>query len=114
MIAGQEAARPGEAKNSWLTGTAAWTWFAATQYILGLRADWDGLLIDPCIPRDWPGFKVTRVYRGITYEIDVKGAELSKGVAEIRVDGTVIDGCILPLFEPGTAHQVEVTMGKKE
>ena len=72
MIAGKEAPTPGEAKNSWLTGTAAWNFVALTQWILGIRPDHDGLRIDPCLPADWEGFAATRRFRGATYHITVR------------------------------------------
>ena len=71
MIAGKDAPTPGEAKNSWLTGTAAWNFVALTQWILGIRPDHDGLRIDPCLPADWDGFEATRQFRGATYRIRV-------------------------------------------
>ena len=72
MIAGTEAATHGEAKNSWLTGTAAWNLVAISQWILGIRAELGGLRIDPVLPADWPGFTATRRFRGATYEISVR------------------------------------------
>jgi len=112
MIAGKEARRPGEAKNSWLTGTAAWSYYAVTQYILGIRPDWEGLRIDPCIPRSWRGFRVTRRYRGATYRIEVSNPErVSKGVREIAVDGEPIAGNVVPVLEPGAVGSVRVMMG---
>ena len=72
MIAGKESARPGEAKNSWLTGTAAWTFFNVSQYLLGVKPQYDGLMIDPCIPGDRKGFTVDRKWRGGTYHIQVE------------------------------------------
>ena len=72
MVAGPAAATPGEAKNSWLTGTASWSHVAVTQYILGLRATYEGLVVDPCIPADWPSFSARRVFRDATYEIEVR------------------------------------------
>ncbi|MCL2199457.1 MAG: glycosyl transferase [Defluviitaleaceae bacterium] len=109
MIAGKDAVRHGEGKNSWLTGTAAWTFTSISQYILGIRPEYDGLRIDPCIPADMKGFSVTRKFRGATYEITVQnpnGAE--KGIKEITVDGKKIEGNILPVSE-GT-HKVVVIM----
>ncbi|PLV60433.1 GH36-type glycosyl hydrolase domain-containing protein [Thermotoga sp. KOL6] len=112
MVAGKDAPRHGEAKNSWLTGTAAWSFVAITQYILGIRPTYDGLMVDPCIPKDWDGFKVVRKFRGTTYEITVKNpAHVSKGVKEVFVDGEKIEGKILPLFDDGKVHKVEVVMG---
>lgn len=60
MVAGKDAARPGEGKNSWLTGTAAWMWYAITQFILGIKPSYEGLEINPCIPAGWKGFNVKR------------------------------------------------------
>ncbi len=112
MIAGKDAARHGEAKNSWLTGTAAWNFVAVSQYILGIIPDWTGLKIDPSIPHQWDGFTATRKYRGATYNITVKNPDhICKGVKSVTVDGNAIDGNILPVFTDGT-HTVEVIMGK--
>ncbi|MCL2049169.1 MAG: glycosyl transferase [Defluviitaleaceae bacterium] len=111
MIAGKDAVRHGEGKNSWLTGTAAWTFTSISQYILGIRASYDGLCVDPCIPADMKGFKVTRKFRGASYEIVVdNSAGVEKGVEYIEVDGVRIDGCILPVGE-GREYKVRVVMG---
>ncbi|MCL2357575.1 MAG: glycosyl transferase [Defluviitaleaceae bacterium] len=110
MIAGKDATRHGEGKNSWLTGTAAWTFTSISQYILGIRADYDGLRIDPCIPADMRGFKVTRKFRGAEYEISVdNSAGVEKGVAKILVNGSEIDGNLLPVGSG--VYKVEVVMG---
>jgi len=110
-IAGKDAPTHGEAKNSWLTGTAAWNYVAITQWILGIRAAHTGLQVDPAIPADWPGFTAVRHYRGATYNIEVTNPSgVSKGVRSITVDGESIDGTTLPIFTGG-AHQVTVTMG---
>jgi cellobiose phosphorylase len=112
MIAGKDSYKPGEAKNSWLTGTAAWNYYAVTQYILGIRPDYDGLIIDPCIPSDWEGFLVQRKYRGALYRIEVKNPyHVNKGVKEIHLDGSVIEGNVIPIHEDEKVHQVEVRMG---
>ncbi|HNX78616.1 MAG TPA: glycosyl transferase, partial [Prolixibacteraceae bacterium] len=112
MIAGEDAFKPGEAKNSWLTGTASWNFYAITQYILGIRPDYKGLLIDPCIPSSWKGFKVTRKFRGATYLIDISNpAGVSKGIKEIIVDGEKLSSDIVPVFGDGLEHQVRVIMG---
>ena len=71
MVAGKDAAKPGEGKNSWLTGTAAWNWYAVTNYILGIQPDYDALVIDPCIPHHWKGYTVRRRWRDAVYEIEV-------------------------------------------
>ncbi len=98
MIAGKDAFRPGEAKNSWLTGTAAWNYYAIAQFILGIRTDYDGLTINPCIPSAMDGFKVSRRFRGTTYNIEIKNPDhLSKGVAELIVDGEKISGTTIPV-----------------
>jgi cellobiose phosphorylase len=111
MIAGKDAFRPGEAKNSWLTGTAAWNWAAITQYILGIRPEYDGLLVDPCIPPDWPGFAVTRRFRGAEYRIRVSNPDgVSKGVRRITVDGKPVDGNLVPVFADGGVHVVDVVL----
>ena len=71
MVAGRDAAKPGEGKNSWLTGTAAWNWYAVSEYILGIRPDYDALVVDPCLPKSLRRYTVTRRFRGATYEITV-------------------------------------------
>lgn len=111
MIAGCDAATHGEAKNSWLTGTAAWTFYDVSQAILGIKPQYDGLQVDPCIPAEWKGFTVTRQYRGAVYEITVDNAAgVQKGVVSMEVDGKPVEGNIAPVFENGT-HQVRVVMG---
>lgn len=111
-IAGPSAPTFGEAKNSWLTGTAAWNMVAITQWILGVRADHDGLIVDPCIPKDWSEFKVTRRFRGATYVIEVKNpSHVSHGVKQVTVDGKPIKGNKLPIFNDGKTHHVSVLMG---
>ena len=112
MIAGKDAARFGEAKNSWLTGTAAWNFVAISQYILGVMPDYDGLKIDPSIPATWDGFSITRKFRGATYNVTVSNpSHVSKGIKSVTVDGVAIEGNILPVFEVDTTHVVEVVMG---
>ncbi|HZY42848.1 MAG TPA: glycosyl transferase, partial [Anaerolineae bacterium] len=96
MIAGKDAATHGEAKNSWLTGTAAWNYAAITQHILGIHPTLDGLQIAPVIPADWPGFTATRVYRGVTFHIDVKRAGPGNAVS-LLVDGQSVAGNIVPV-----------------
>ncbi len=112
MIAGPDAYRPGEAKNSWLTGTAAWNYYAITQFILGIRPGYDALVIDPCIPPAWDGFRVRRVFRGASYDIDVRNPRhVSKGVRRLSVDGQAVDGNTVPILGAGTAHHVVVELG---
>ncbi len=111
MIAGKEAFKPGEAKNSWLSGTAAWTFYAASQYILGIRPEMDGLRIDPCIPSTWKELKVSRKFRNSTYHIHITNpASSSKGLREIKLDGSVIQGNLLPIFNDNKEHNVEVIL----
>ena len=110
MVAGKDAARPGEAKNSWLTGTAAWNWYAITQYILGIKSSYDGLEIDPCICSQWKEYTVRRRFRGATYEITVKNPDgICKGVREIIFDGQPVEGNVVPCT-PGS-HTVTVVLG---
>jgi len=112
MIAGKDAFKPGEAKNSWLTGTASWNFYTITQFILGVQPEYDGLRIDPCIPDDWKGFKVTRKYRGATYHIEVQNpAGISKGVKEVIVDGKPQTSNLIPLSGNGLEHAVTVVLG---
>ena len=112
MVAGPQAAKPGEAKNSWLTGSASWSLVAVTQYILGLRAGLDGLVVDPCIPADWASFSARRRFRGATYEIDVQNPNgTGRGVRSMTVDGKAVVGNLVPLAEPGTTVRVKVELG---
>ena len=112
MVAGKDAPTFGEGKNSWLTGTAAWTFVSISQAILGIQPTLEGLAVDPCIPTGWPGYSVTRRYRGAVYHITVEnphGAE--KGIASITVDGNPVTGNVLPLAAPGTEVRVHAVMG---
>jgi cellobiose phosphorylase len=112
MVAGKDAPRFGEAKNSWLTGTAAWTFVSISQYILGVRPVFDGLLIDPCIPSDMKGFTVTRHFRGADYHITAdNSAGAEKGIKSITVDGKTHQGNVLPVFSDGKIHKIVVIMG---
>ncbi len=111
MIAGKDAFKPGEAKNSWLTGTAAWNFYAISQFILGIQPTYDGLIVNPCIPKDWNGFKITRKFRGATYFIEIKNPNhVSKGVKELWVDGVKIDGNKIPV-QTQKECEVKVVMG---
>ena len=111
MVAGKDSFKPGEAKNSWLTGTASWNFYAVTQFMLGIRPEYEGLLIDPCIPADWKGFKATRKFRGSTYLIEVVNSTgNSKGIREVTVDGLSQKSNIIPVFGDGKEHKVKVIM----
>jgi cellobiose phosphorylase len=96
MIAGKDAATHGEAKNSWLTGTAAWNYVAITQYILGIRPAFDGLEVKPVFPSEWSGFEAVRSFRGVRYEISVKREGPGNEVS-LEVDGRPLEGTIIPL-----------------
>ena len=112
MIAGKDAPSFGEAKNSWLTGTAAWTFLSITQSILGMQPTLEGLRIDPCIPADWREFRLHRRFRGVEYDIHVVNPHgVQKGVAAVTVDGAPIVGNVLPILPKGSRAAVEVTMG---
>jgi len=112
MIAGKDAFKPGEAKNSWLTGTAAWNYYAITQFILGIKPAYNGLEVNPCIPAGWKGFSVKRKFRGATYNIEVKNSGVNKGVKAITVDGKAVEGCVIPDMKDGKEHNVIVELGK--
>jgi len=103
MIAGEDADRPGEAKNSWLTGTAAWNFVAIAQWILGIRPDYDGLRIAPVLSADWGGYRATRKYRGVTYNIEVIREGAGNDVSLV-VDGESIEGTLIP--ETGKAQVI--------
>jgi cellobiose phosphorylase len=107
MIAGGDAPTHGEAKNSWLTGTAAWNFVAITQWILGVRPELDGLRVDPVVPASWPGFTVTRQFRGATYRIIVEKAVGATGrVRSLTVDGAPVDGTVIPPAPAGATVEV--------
>ena len=113
MVAGKDAARPGEGKNSWLTGTAAWNWYTITQFILGIKPTYNGLLIDPCLPKTAREYQVKRQFRGCTYNITVRNPNgINHGVQQILLDGKPIDGNLIPTAESNpSVHEVEVLMG---
>ena len=110
MIAGKDAAKPGEAKNSWLTGTAAWNWYAITQFILGIKPSYNGLVVDPCICSEWKEYTVRRRFRGSSYEITVQNPSgVCKGIVSMIVDGVPVEGNLVP-HAPGD-HKVMVVLG---
>jgi cellobiose phosphorylase len=112
MIAGRAHKDFGEGKNSWLTGSACWNFVAVSQWILGVRPQYDGLLIDPCIPKEWKGFTVKRVFRGATYYITVRNPKhVSKGVKSVTLDNNSLPSNLLPAQPRGTENHVEVIMG---
>ncbi|NLS12199.1 glycosyl transferase [Vibrio sp. SM6] len=110
-ILGDEHKQFGMGRNAWLSGTSSWTYVAGTQWILGIRPEVDGLVVDPCIPKSWPQFKVKRQFRGATYHISVVNPDgVSKGVVEMKVNGDVITGNKAPVFTSGE-HVIEVVLG---
>ena len=112
MIAGRDAPSFGEGKNSWLTGTAAWTFLSISQAILGVKPTLDGLEIDPCIPAEVPGFSVSRLYRGARYEITVENPDgVQHGIRELWVDGEKQPGCLIPIAPAGALVSVRAVMG---
>ena len=112
MVAGKDAPTFGEGKNSWLTGTAAWTFTAISQYILGIKPMLTGLMIDPCIPASMDGFTLDRRFRGVTYHITVdNSAHAEKGVAAMYVDGVKVEGNIIPIVKGKTEAEVRVVLG---
>lgn len=111
MIAGKDAFRPGEAKNSWLTGTAAWNFYTISQYILGIKPTYNGLLINPCISPEWDGYQVTRKFRGATYHITVKNPHnRMKGVSVMKLNGVPVSTNMIPLQATGSSCEVEVIL----
>jgi cellobiose phosphorylase len=109
-IAGRDTPKHGEAKNSWLSGTAAWNYVAITQWLLGIRPDYNGLLVAPVIPVEWTGFKVTRIFRGTTFHISVIRTGRGNHV-NLIVDGKAVDGNVVPLPPAGTVEvNVEVKL----
>ena len=111
-ILGDEHPQFGLARNSWLSGTASWMYQAGTQWILGIRADYEGMRIDPCIPSSWDGFKARRKYRGVTYHITVTNPKhICKGVNKVIVNGGRAEGSLIQADETAVEVHVEVTLG---
>jgi len=112
MVAGKDAKRFGEAKNSWLTGTASWNFVAISQYILGIKPDYNGIVLDPSIPSSWDGYSVSREFRGAKYNINVKNpSHLCGGVKQLIVDGKAISGNVIPAFDDQAVHSVDAIIG---
>ncbi len=111
MVAGKDAAKPGEGKNSWLTGTAAWNWYTITQFILGIKPSFKGIEIDPCISSDNKGYTVTRKFRGATYEIEIKNPNgAQKGIRSLTINGEKVQGNLVPMQPVGTVCKVVAEM----
>jgi cellobiose phosphorylase len=104
--------RAGNARTSWLTGAAAWSYYSLTQYILGMRPEYDGLRLDPCIPAAWAGFKAVRRFRGKKLRIEVKNpAGVCKGIAELRLNGAALPGNFLPAGSLEAENEIVAVMG---
>ncbi len=112
MVAGADAATPGEGKNSWLTGTAAWTFITMSQYMLGIKPSLDGLCIDPCIPDSLKSYRCKRMYRGSVYQIEIdNSAGVQHGVRSMTVNGKAVQGNLVPLHKDCPVYSVKVVMG---
>ncbi len=112
MVAGLAAGKPGEAKNSWLTGSASWSYVAVTQYLIGIRAGMNGLIVEPCIPHEWAAFNARREFRGATYEFEfLNPAGVARGVRRILVNDRPVAGNVIPLAPAGATVRVRVELG---
>ncbi len=99
---------------SWYTGSAAWLFKIVTEWMLGIRPTYEGLIVDPCMPKEWKGFRIKRPFRGAIYEIEVKNPEhQNRGVKEITVDGKRVEGNVISPFADGKEHRVRVVMGQR-
>jgi len=103
--------KQGASRIPWLSGSATWPYYAITQYILGVRPEYDGLTIDPAIPSDWPGFSATRIFRGKTFRIEVKNSSgAQKGVKELLLNGEKLEGNYISVDKMQQENDVIVTM----
>lgn len=112
FIMGKDHSTYGRARHPFMTGTGGWAYFSATHYMLGLKPEFDGLRLDPCVPSEWTDFKVQREFRGATYQIHFTNPNgVMKGIKEITVNGSHIEGNILPVMPVGTVNHVEAMLG---
>jgi cellobiose phosphorylase len=112
-IHGPDSRYHGQGEFSWMTGTASWMWKVSLEWILGVRAEIRGLLVDPCIPAEWESYRVVRRFRRATYEIEVLNPDhVSTGVRKVTVDGERHDSHLLPVFPAGETHRITVVMGE--
>ena len=112
MITGPDHSKFGQAKNSWLTGTAAWSYYAMTNWILGIRPDYNGLLIDPCIPKDWENISIKRIYRGTLYTIFIENPNhKSKGIKDVTIDNQHSKTNLIPAFNDKKNHFINIQLG---
>jgi len=113
FITGKDNPNFGKARNSWLTGTAAWNMVAISQHILGIKPDYDGLRVDPCIPKKWKAFSARRKFRKAFYEIEIRNPRcLSNGIKSLIVDGKRIEGNVIPDFHDKKSHKVKAVIGE--
>ena len=111
MVAGSDAKYFGQGKNSWLTGTAAWTFVNISQHILGICPDYDGLRIDPCVPKDFGSYTVSRRFRGAMYRIHISNPDhVEKGIRKLTVNGKEVSGNLIPITEGVTKYEVDAVM----
>ncbi|MBQ9538874.1 MAG: N,N'-diacetylchitobiose phosphorylase [Treponema sp.] len=104
--------RAGNARTSWLSGAATWAYYSLTQYILGIRPQYDGMMIDPCIPKDWDGFTVTRRFRGKTLHITVQNpGHVCAGIKSLTLNGKKLDGNVIPVSDLNESNEVTAVMG---
>jgi cellobiose phosphorylase len=102
----------GAARTPWLSGTASWAYYAATHWILGVRPETEGLRIDPCIPKSWPGFTMRRNFRGKTVRIEVKNpAGACRGIKSLTVDGRTVQGNVVPTDRIKDGTKIVATLG---
>ncbi|WP_434356899.1 N,N'-diacetylchitobiose phosphorylase [Parasalinivibrio latis] len=111
FVMGKDHPDHGKANHPWLTGSSGWAYIAATNYILGVRLSFDGLVVDPCIPAEWPSFEIRREWRDAVFNIKVDNtAGVCKGIKSVTLNGQPIDGAI-PVQEAGSVNEVLVVMG---
>lgn len=107
--------RAGNTRTSWLTGAAAWSYFSATQFILGIQPKVNGLRVNPCIPSTWEGYEVTRQFRNKTWHIVVHNPErVCSGVIRVIADGKSIEDDLIPADLPGEMHEIEIWLGRSK
>ena len=114
FVIGPDHTAFGRARHPFMTGSGGWSYYAATRYILGVRPQFGGLLVEPCVPADWKEFRITRVWRGAVYHITVENPDcVEKGVVRVTCNGQAADG-LIPVQSAGSVNQVMVTMGRSE
>jgi cellobiose phosphorylase len=112
FAAGPDSPDHGRGAYHWMTGTAAWMFRVVLDYMLGVKADYEGLRIMPCVPSAWTGYRVVRPFRGDVYEISVGKPEGSGcSIASLSLDGRALEGNLVPLVGDGCRHLVDVVLG---